>query len=418
MIIIKDIAPDALHYYTLAMIEYPSSESQRRVSGATLQEQFDLLSTAVAHLPVNLFGFNQDGIVTLVGGRMMLDLGLEKGSIMGQSIFTLYAQNREFLNDARVVLATGEVIRRERPFMGHSFDTYLIPFRDSQGVVVGAVGVGINITDRVRLQEALLEHERLRVALQKEHELSLVKDQIMARLSHEFRNPLAVIQMSAEMLEKHAERLSPEARAARFEQIHGQIAHLTRILDDLSFSVRHSSGYDLLDVRFSTFDLRALCDEVIEEVKGRLGAEHHLDFTFTGDLTAIYSAPRLVRVILVQLLSNAFKYSARGSQVRLEVHVGDGGQGRGDGLLLSVRDQGIGIAEADREHLFTPFYRGKNFDERPGLGLGLSMAREAAELLGGTVTFSSAPDTGTTFVVWLPAPQPAKSGDASAFPPS
>lgn len=372
----------------------------------SLQEQFNLFSTVVAHLPINLFGFDRDGMITFTGGSVFSDLDIPTRQTVGLSIFDLYQHDTQFVDDARNVLKDGRTRRRERPFLDYVFDTYLIPFFDAEHQVEGVIGVGINITEQKLLEAALLEHERLRIALEKEHELSVIKDEIMGRVSHEFRNPLAVIQMSADMLERHGDKMDEAGRARRFEQIHSQITHLSRILDDLTFSVKHSSGYPLLNVHYDVFDIRLVCAEVLEELSSRFGVEHETRLEIASGISTVAAAPQIVHTVLLQLLSNAYKYSDPGStvtlQVDIEAAVTSGQDTSPPEIVIRVSDQGIGIPETDREHLFEAFYRGSNFDERPGLGLGLSIAREAVYMHEGSLTYDTVLDQGTTFTVRLP----------------
>lgn len=389
----------------IADMDADATNPGRPVTPKSLQEQFDLFRTVVTHLPINLFGFDREGILTFTGGNVYQDLGIPTKNIVGLSIFDVYQNDAKFIEDAKKVLKDGKTCRRERPFMDYVFDTYLIPFFDANHQIDGVIGVGINITEQKLLETALLEHELLRIALEKEHELSVIKDGIMGRVSHEFRNPLAVIQMSADMLERHGDKMDEEGRARRFEQIHTQINHLARILDDLAFSVKHSSSYDLLNVQYDVFDLRVLCDEVLEEVRGRFGIDHVTKINIADDVSTVSAAPQLVHTILLQLLSNAYKYSDAGSTVELNIEIQDavGDQQPSEReIVIQVRDEGIGILEKDRERLFEAFYRGSNFDERPGLGLGLSIVKEAIDLHDGSLTYETVIDQGTTFTVRLP----------------
>lgn len=390
------------------MSEIGGTQSNGAGTSQSFQEQFDLFRVVLAHLPVNLFAFDCEGVITLVSGSIIEKFGLQNGSPVGQTIFDLFAADPQMIADARRVLRDGKTDRRERPFLDYVFDTYLIPFFDSENRLCGVLGVGINITEQKRLEAALVEHERLRMALQKEHELSVIKDGIMGRVSHEFRNPLAVIQMSADMLERHSDKMDEAGRARRFEQIHSQITHLTRILDDLAFSVKHSSTYPLLNIQHDVFDIRVLCDEVLDELGSRFGVNHQTHLKIAPDVSTVAASPQIVHTILLQLLSNAYKYSDPGSSVTLRVDVEaagrniDGHEAAQPEIVIRVSDQGIGILETDRERLYEAFYRGSNFDERPGLGLGLSIVKDAVDLHQGSLTYDTVIGQGTTFTVRLP----------------
>jgi signal transduction histidine kinase len=112
---------------------------------------------------------------------------------------------------------------------------------------------------------------------------------------------------------------------------------------------------------------------------------------------------KLLRQILANLLSNAAKYSAPGSPIRLDVAE------EGKQILFRVADEGMGIPEEDRPHLFEEFHRGANAVNMRGTGLGLAIAKKAADLHRGTIEFESELGRGTTFTVRLPARRPAGS---------
>jgi signal transduction histidine kinase len=106
--------------------------------------------------------------------------------------------------------------------------------------------------------------------------------------------------------------------------------------------------------------------------------------------------PRLLRQIAANLISNAIKYSPQGSEVRIFLERDNGH------VVMTVRDQGIGIPEADQRRLFTPFQRASNVGEVSGTGLGLAIVKQAVELQGGSVELGSKVGAGTTVIVKIP----------------
>lgn len=260
-----------------------------------------------------------------------------------------------------------------------------------------AVGLVEDITERKRLQELRLEQERLKYSLQKEHELNELKTRMMVRLAHEFRTPLSVISMSGHLLEHYYNRLTEEQRRERFAQIEAQVANLSSMLDNISFVIRGQMENALLSP--SVFNLTQFCLAVLDEFRAAKGASHTLEFETSGDpecLERVRADVQVVRLILTNLLSNAIKYSEKDTTIRLKIAATE------TDLTLQVIDQGIGILPEDQRRIFEPFYRGSNFDERPGLGVGLSIVKQAVEGHGGWITFESHSGQGTAFVVWLP----------------
>src|SRR5690606_9249451 len=142
-------------------------------------------------------------------------------------------------------------------------------------------------------------------------------------------------------------------------------------------------------------DLVMLCREISEEFGLAQGRQHHLAFIAPPALPEVELDPDLFRYALNNLLSNAFKYSPKDSQVTLEIAQ------KGEQVLVRVSDQGVGIPEEDLPYIFEPFHRAGNVDKVAGTGLGLSITRRVIEMHQGSISVASSPD-GTTFTLLLP----------------
>lgn len=168
------------------------------------------------------------------------------------------------------------------------------------------------------------------------------------------------------------------------------------LVDDLLFVARLQSGQ--VELSPDDLDLAELAGECLEAARPRAdGKDVELDLLTRGPLSARGDRRRLAQV-LDNLVSNAIKFTPEGG--RVEIHVGTDA----DQALLEVSDTGIGISEADRQRLFTPFFRAPEAVERqiPGTGLGLHIAREIVTAHGGTISVDSRKGGGTTFAVALP----------------
>lgn len=251
------------------------------------------------------------------------------------------------------------------------------------------------ITDHKQIQQNYYEQERLRLALHKEHELNDLKTRMMVRIAHEFRTPLALINTAAHLIQNHGHQMTSQDLSSRYEGIERQIQYLTRMLDNIAFVV--SGEYEQLAFAPTPVDVERLCCELIEEALSLKGNNHRFGLHIEGHIRSVISDPMLLRLILGNLISNAIKYSPSGTLITITANY------EPDQLLtFEVSDEGIGIVDGDRQRLFEPFFRGTNFDERPGLGLGLSIVQEAVELHGGTIEVVSKVDKGTTFIIKLP----------------
>jgi PAS domain S-box-containing protein len=271
----------------------------------------------------------------------------------------------------------------------HYFESRMIP-RDADTVL----SIVRDVTDRKQAESARLHQEGLQVALQKEQELSRYKSRLMMTVNHELRTPLAIISTNSALLERYSHTMSPEKQSSRLRQIQKQTQHIGAIMDNIHMVLEGQT--ERLQPVFSVFDLDDLCLQKVEALQSASGTAHHLTFTSDGQLQQVYADERLVDAIVINLLTNALKYSPPQTTVRLILTASS------DGAILEVRDEGIGIMPDDLARIFEPFFRGSNTGESGGLGLGMSVVRDAVEVLNGKIDIESTPNHGTAFIVTLP----------------
>jgi PAS domain S-box-containing protein len=235
---------------------------------------------------------------------------------------------------------------------------------------------------------------------QKQHqglqEANRRKDEFLAMLAHELRNPLAPIRNALYLLKRGEMDRSSSAEVR--SMMERQVDHLARLIDDLMDVSRISSGK--VELRMQVVDLRTVVDRAIEisrpliEQKG-----HELVVDIPDELIRLDADPTRVEQILDNLLTNAAKYSDPGGHITLSV------SREGDSALVRLRDDGIGIAPEKLPHIFDLFVQAERRLDRSqgGLGLGLSLVKSLVELHGGNVTALSAGlGKGTEFIVRLP----------------
>jgi signal transduction histidine kinase len=276
----------------------------------------------------------------------------------------------------------------------HLMRAKAIHFNERVGVMI--VHEDVNV--KRRFESTTREIARLRATLEKENELETLKTQIMTQLAHEFRTPLTVISNANELLQRYADKLTPEKRTQQSALIKSQIQRMSRMLDDISTALRGENS--LLDFLPSVQNLEALCNNVVDEMNTATGNSHALLLTVKGNMTHVSYDERLIRLILINLLTNAVKYSAVGSTIWLTLEL------NASTLIISVRDEGIGIPLAQQSLIFQAFFRAQNVENRHGIGLGLNIVQSAVQTHGGSITFTSLPNRGTTFQVMLPQPEP------------
>lgn len=251
-----------------------------------------------------------------------------------------------------------------------------------------------DITRRKHLENEAREAEILRIELEKERELAVLKDRFVSMVSHEFRTPLTVIRVSSDLLLHYYDRLDEAKRVQKLQHIQEQITHLTELIDSVLLSFRTQSGKTELNP--SPLDFALFCRNIFEQVQFIDSKDHQFEFvSSTPDKSVMLDANPLQH-ILTNLLSNAVKYSPPGSQIKLELDHND------SGVTLRVSDEGIGIPEKDLPRLFDPFHRAENVGSAQGTGLGLSIVRDYVELCGGAINVESVVGKGSTFTVQLP----------------
>jgi PAS domain S-box-containing protein len=245
-----------------------------------------------------------------------------------------------------------------------------------------------DITERKRLDE-------IRLALERERELSALKTRFFSMASHEFRTPLSTALAAAQLLETCQDEWDNSSKRLRnLQRIQISVKNMVQMLDDILTINRAETGK--LEFNPKPLDLKAFCSAFLEEISLSTPEKHKLIFNCLGKVVPACVDERLLRSILSNLLSNAIKYSPDGGNVHLSLEF------QPQAVILLVRDEGIGMTPIDKKQLFEPFHRGKNVRSIPGTGLGLVVVKKCVDLHQGTISISSEVGRGTTCVVTLP----------------
>ena len=273
---------------------------------------------------------------------------------------------------------------------------------DDDGAPTMLYGLGIDITHRKRAEDEL---RRLNAEMS---EAGRRKDEFLATLAHELRNPLAPIANALEIL-RLKDPLDADTRWTR-DIIDRQVRQLTRLVDDLLDLARITRGK--VQLRHERLDLAAVVHSAVEGARPLIDSLHHaLTITLPRERLGIDADPTRLTQILLNLLNNAAKYTPEGGRIDVTV------ARSGDEAVVSIRDSGIGIAAEHLPSIFQMFSQVAPAIERShgGLGIGLALARGLLELHGGSVEAHSAGlGQGSEFVVRLPLAQ--SSADASDQP--
>jgi signal transduction histidine kinase len=294
---------------------------------------------------------------------------------------------------------------------------------DADGSRAGIIAHGVDVTDHVHargeIERLLRESEAARAEAE---EANRAKSQFLANMSHELRTPINAIIGYTELLKLELAGPVTPAQRGHLARVETSSAHLLGLVDDILDLARiEAGGMPVARRPHPVHEAASAALAMIAPQAAARGltvperAEGPADAAYLGD------ADR-VRQILVNLLSNAVKFTPAGGHVALRHRVADAAplataaEGEGSWLAVEVEDDGIGIAAHHLSGIFDPFVQvdGTSTRKEGGTGLGLTISRKLARLMGGDLTVRSSPGAGSCFTLWLPAVRPALSGRETA----
>jgi PAS domain S-box-containing protein len=289
---------------------------------------------------------------------------------------------------ARWESVTVEVINYRKDGSEFWNEFNLVPVADARGWYTHWIAVQRDTTARKRADE-------IRLALEREKELSALKTRFFSMASHEFRTPLSTALAAAQVLENSQDEWNnTEKKLRNLHRIQDSVNNMVQLLDDILTINRAEAGN--LAFNPKPLELERYCRHFVEEMCLSAGTCHILTFTCQGTSYTIDLDEKLMHSILSNLLSNAIKYSPHGGHIRLTLEF------QANTVLLSVQDEGIGIPLEDQQQLFEPFHRGKNVHTIPGTGLGLVVVKKCVEQHQGTIHVISEVGIGTTLSIAIP----------------
>jgi PAS domain S-box-containing protein len=289
-----------------------------------------------------------------------------------------------------------ETVRRAKDGRLLEVSLTISPLRNASGQVVGASKIARDITDRKRLEAEREENSRR-------------KDEFIAILAHELRNPLSPVRNAARLL-KLKGATDPDLRRP-VEIVERQVAQMSRLIDDLLDVSRISRG--TLELRRERVSCREVVDAVLDACRDEIQAKgHDLRVSMPAEPIELEADQERLVQLLCNLLGNAAKYTPMGGRLELTVAVVSRST-----LEVTVKDNGIGIPPGKHTEIFDLFARVDHSLERQGgLGIGLTLARQLAELHGGTIeALSEGVGHGSEFILRLPVVAPPFS---AAAPPA
>ncbi len=236
--------------------------------------------------------------------------------------------------------------------------------------------------------------QQLTEALAVEKELNELKTKFLSLVSHEFKTPLAGIQTSATLAGKYTKEEQQKKREKHLKTIQGKVKYLNNIIDDFLSMERLQSGK--INYKFTSFPVSKVFDEVIYDANVHLKDGQTITYPKNiGDLIIEFDE-KILELALTNLIHNAVKYSSENSTVDIIVTKED------KHLQITIKDEGIGIPEKEQKFIFDRYFRAENALTNQGTGIGLNIVKSHLENLGGTVSFSSKENIGSTFIVTIP----------------
>lgn len=231
--------------------------------------------------------------------------------------------------------------------------------------------------------------------LVKAKEINQLKTEFVSMLSHDFRSPLTTIMLATGLLQNNDHQLTKEKKLNNFQLIRSAINDMAQLLDEVLLISQADAGK--LKCKLALLDLITFCQQLVSDAQLSIREKDlTLIFNYQGELDNSLWDESLLRHILVNLLTNAIKYSLVGGTVLFELIAQE------KTVSFRIQDQGIGISKEDQKQLFEPFYRANNVEKIPGTGLGLTIVKKCAITHGGDILLESEVGVGTTVTVTLP----------------
>jgi PAS domain S-box-containing protein len=242
------------------------------------------------------------------------------------------------------------------------------------------------------LHELEVSRDELSQALENEKGLNELKSRFISTASHEFRTPLSTILSSVSLIQKYTTTEDQEKREKHILRIKNAVSGLTEILNDFLSLGKLEEGK--MSAKPALHDIFSVIKDVISDINSIV--RNGQTISCNAGSYEMMIDKQLLRNVMFNLLSNAIKFSPEGAVIDVHISVNT------EDVVIAVKDQGIGISEADMKNLFGRFFRAANAVAIPGTGLGLNIVTKYLELMQGTITCTSELNVGSVFYIHLP----------------
>ncbi|MEM7042816.1 MAG: PAS domain-containing sensor histidine kinase [Pseudomonadota bacterium] len=270
-----------------------------------------------------------------------------------------------------------------------------VPVFDDLGVFRGYRGTGTNISEQVQAEQKIARQRDLETELAKEREINGLQRQFVSMVSHEFRTPLAIIDGSAQRLIRRLGKMTPERAGEAVHKIRRSVARLTELMESVLSAARLEEGR--INYAPEPCNLNDIIREICESYSD-VYPDHRFEMAIDDLPEQIIADPKLIRQVVSNLASNAVKYSPAGTTIHVHCSENaDGGE-----VIVSVRDEGVGIPKNELSRLSDRFFRASTSTGIAGSGIGLHLVQHFIDMHGGRMEVDSIEGEGSTFTVRLP----------------
>ena len=249
----------------------------------------------------------------------------------------------------------------------------------------------VNIELDEENQKRIEAENQIKDALKKEKELNELKTKFLSLVSHEFKTPLSGILTSTMLLGKYKLAEQQEKRDKHLETITNKVHYLNNILNDFLSVEKLETGK--INYKFHTFKLSKVVDEVIYNANMLLKEGQRIKYPEGVGEISLTQDEKTIELALSNLVNNAIKYSPENTEIDISVKQDE------KYTTFKIKDQGIGIPKADQKNIFNRYFRAENALLTQGTGIGLNIIKSHLKNLGGTVTFESEENIGSTFIM-------------------
>jgi PAS domain S-box-containing protein len=351
----------------------------------------------LVHAPLILFAFDRHGVVTLSEGRGLQGLGFHPQELVGRSVYEIYANDPVSLANADRVLR-GEEFTVDSQVGAIVLETTFTPIRNAAGEVDGALGVSIDVTERVSMQSRLLQAERL-----------ASMGTLSATVAHEINNPLTYVLGNLDVAVALIAELESTASTGRLAQHLGHAREGADRVRRIVRGLRVFSRQD--DERTEPTDVQLVLGRALEMADNVIRHRARLVRNF-DPVPPVFANDLRLGQVFVNLLLNAAQSIPEGHADENEIRVSTWHDKEKSAVVVTIEDTGSGIAPEVKPRIFEPFFTTKPVGV--GTGLGLAICYGVISGLGGNIEVDSVAGEGATFRVRLPASGRARGRSATA----